>query len=146
MRIGELATAAGVTTKTIRFYEDAGVLPDPSRRPSGYRQYDHGAVDRLAFIKAAQAAGLTLAQIRGIISVRDSNGPPCHHVAALLEQHAVELEQRIAGLTTLLTQVRQLGQRATTLDPTQCHPAQVCQVIPTAEAPYRTPGCPSSTS
>lgn len=131
MRIGELAAAAGVTTKTIRFYEDTGVLPAPSRQASGYRQYDHGAVDRLAFVKAAQAAGLTLAQVRDIIAARDSSGAPCQHVAALLEQHAVELEQRIAELTALLTQVRRLGQRATNLDPAHCHPAQVCQIIPT---------------
>ncbi|WAL49881.1 MerR family transcriptional regulator [Rhodococcus pyridinivorans] len=134
MRIGELAAAADVTTKAIRFYEDTGVLPAPSRQASGYREYDRGAIDRLAFVKAAQVAGLTLAQIRDIISIRNSDGAPCQHVAELLRQHADELEQRIEGLTTLLAQVRQLGQRATTLDPAQCQPAQVCQVIPIAAA------------
>ncbi|MEV7527641.1 heavy metal-responsive transcriptional regulator [Agrococcus lahaulensis] len=140
MRIGELAAAADVTAKTIRFYETTGVLPAPTRQASGYRAYDHGAVDRIAFVKAAQAAGLTLAQIRDVISARDSSGAPCQHVAALLEQHAVELQRRISELTALLTQVRRLGQRANTLDPAQCDPALVCHVIPTAAHEGASPG------
>jgi len=140
MRIGELAAAAKVTTKAIRFYEATGVLPVPSRQASGYRDYDHGAVDRLAFVKAAQAAGLSLVQIRDVISARDSSGAPCQHVAALLEQHALEMERRIAELTAVLTQVRRLRRRATTLDHAQCHPAQVCHVIPTATPEAASPG------
>ena len=132
MRIGELAATAGVTTKTIRYYESAGVLPAPARQASGYREYDHRAVDRLAFVKAAQAAGLTLAEIVDVVSARESAGAPCAHVAAVLEQHANDLERRIAELTTLLTQVRQLSARAKTLHPDQCTPAQVCHLIPTA--------------
>jgi MerR family copper efflux transcriptional regulator len=96
MRIGELAATAGVTTKTIRYYESAGVLPAPARQASGYREYDHRAVDRLAFVKAAQAAGLTLAEIVDVVSARESAGAPCAHVAAVLEQHAHDLERRIA--------------------------------------------------
>lgn len=134
MRIGELAAAAGVTTKAIRYYESAGVLPVPARQASGYREYNHGAVDRLAFVKAAQAAGLALAEIVDVVSARDNNGAPCDHVAAVLEQHASDLERRIAELTALLTQVRQLSDRAKTLDPDQCTPAQVCHLIP---APLR---------
>lgn len=139
MRIGELAAASGVTTKAIRFYETTGVLPAPARQASGYRQYDHGAIDRLAFVKAAQAAGLTLAQITDVISARDNSGAPCRHVADLLEQHAADLERRIAELTALLKQVRRLGDRATTLNPAQCHPSQVCHLIPTADE--GTPSC-----
>lgn len=134
MRIGELAAAAGVTTKTIRFYEDAGVLPVPTRQRSGYRDYDHSALDRLAFVKAAQAAGLTLAQISDVVSARDSSGAPCEHVAEVLEQHAAELERRITELNTLLSQVRLLEKRAKTLDPDQCTPAQVCHLFPTSPA------------
>ncbi len=62
MRIGELAARSGLTAKTIRFYEQAGVLPEPARQPSGYRSYDDTALDRLRFVRAAQAAGLTLAR------------------------------------------------------------------------------------
>ncbi|AEI10785.1 MULTISPECIES: heavy metal-responsive transcriptional regulator [Cellulomonas] len=139
MRIGQLAAASGVTTKAIRFYEKAGVLPAPARQASGYRQYDHGAIERLAFVRAAQAAGLTLRQITDVVSARENSGPPCQHVVDLLEQHAGSLERRIAELTALLAQVRRLGHRATTLDPAQCHPSQVCHVIPPSDV-----GTPSS--
>ena len=130
VRIGELAGRTGLTTKTIRFYESAGVLPAPLRRPSGYREYDESAVDRLAFVRAAQAAGLTLAEIRDIIAVRDSSGAPCHHVLALLDAHAADLDRRIAELSALRADVERLRRRAGTLDPAACSPAAVCQLIP----------------
>ena len=133
LRIGELAAATGVSTKTIRFYETAGVLPAPARTTSGYRQYDASAADRLAFIRAAQAAGLTLAQIRDVISARDISEAPCHHVATLLADHAAALQARLSQLSELLEHVRWLSHRATTLDPGQCLPQHVCHAIPTSQ-------------
>ncbi|MGW1553897.1 MerR family DNA-binding transcriptional regulator, partial [Streptomyces sp. NPDC002346] len=59
MRIGELATQAGLSTKTIRFYEEAGLLPAPPRTSGGYRDYPEQAATRLSFVRDAQAAGLT---------------------------------------------------------------------------------------
>ncbi|GGN89295.1 hypothetical protein GCM10011579_084000 [Streptomyces albiflavescens] len=59
MRTGELAAASGLTAKTIRFYEQAGLLPEPPRTSGGYRDYPPQATQRLAFIREAQAAGLT---------------------------------------------------------------------------------------
>ena len=130
MRIGELAEQAGVTAKTIRFYEQAGVLPEPERQQSGYRDYSEAALARLSFIKAAQTAGLTLAQIGEVISVRETSGPPCEHVAGLLDAHALELDTRIAELTALRTEVERLRERARGLDPARCDSASVCHVIP----------------
>jgi DNA-binding transcriptional MerR regulator len=130
VRIGELATQAGLTVKTIRFYEQARVLPEPARRPSGYRTYEASAVARLRFVKAAQAAGLTLAEIRQIIAVRDRSGPPCRHVTDLLDAHAADLQRRIAELTALRAEVSRLRNRADGLDPAQCGDDDVCHVIP----------------
>jgi DNA-binding transcriptional MerR regulator len=76
MRIGVLAAQAGITAKTIRFYEDTGLMPAPARTPAGYRDYPAGAAARLAFIRDAQAAGLTLAEIRSILVIRDDGQPP----------------------------------------------------------------------
>jgi MerR family transcriptional regulator, copper efflux regulator len=132
MRIGELAARTGLTVKALRFYEQAGVLPEPARRSSGYRDYDNEALPRLRFIKAAQAAGLTLAEVRTIIAVREASGPPCQHVTALLDAHAADLDARIAELTALRAEVQQLRRRASTLDAATCSPATVCQLIPTA--------------
>jgi MerR family copper efflux transcriptional regulator len=130
MRIGQLASRAGVTVKTIRFYEQAGVLPEPARRESGYRDYDESDVPHLQFVKAAQAAGLTLAEIREVIAVREHGGPPCQHVVELLDAHTADLDRRIAELTALRADVKRLRARADTLDPSRCAPATVCQVIP----------------
>ena len=130
MRIGELAKRARTTPKALRFYEQAGLLPEPDRTPAGYRDYDEAVVARLAFIKAAQAAGLTLAEIRDVIAIRSQSGPPCQHVAALLEQHAVDLDRRIAELVALRDDVQILRARARGLDPSACSSAAVCHVIP----------------
>lgn len=134
VRIGELATRAGLTAKTVRFYEHAGVLSEPERLPSGYRVYDDSALARLRFIKAAQAAGLSLAEIRQVIAVREVSGPPCRHVAELLDTHALDLDRRIAELTALREEVLRLRGRADSLDPASCDDAVVCHVIP-AEVP-----------
>ncbi len=85
MLIGELAERSGVPAKTIRYYEDLDILPPPRRTVGGYRDYDDAAVDRLRFVRAAQAAGLTLAEIRNVVALRDDGIAPCSHVIALLE-------------------------------------------------------------
>jgi len=129
VRIGELARRAGTSARTLRFYEQAGLLPAPLRTPSGYRDYDDAAVDRLAFVRAAQAAGLTLAEIREVVAVREAQGPPCAHVVGLLDRHADELDARIAELEATRAEVRRLRERAATLDPAACVDADVCNVL-----------------
>ncbi len=129
VRIGELAERAGASTKAIRYYEQIGVLAAPARTPSGYRDYDHAALGRLAFVRAAQAVGLTLGEIRQVIAFRDLGQPPCEHVAALLQRRAAELDARIAELQQLRGELDRLAGRAATLDPQQCPPERVCHVI-----------------
>lgn len=130
MRIGELASRAGVSAKVLRFYEQAGVLPAPARTASGYRDYEPAAADRLRFVKASQAAGLTLAEIRQIVVLREQVGPPCAHVVGLLDRHAADIDARIAELAVTRAEVQRLRQRALTLDPATCGDVDVCQVIP----------------
>lgn len=89
MRIGELAETAGATTKTLRFYEDQGLLPPAERTPAGYRDYTLEAVARIHFIHRGQAAGLTLAQIKQILDIRDHGQAPCEHVRDLLDVRLV---------------------------------------------------------
>ena len=132
MRIGELARRSGLTVKTLRFYEDAGVLTEPAREPSGYRDYEARALTRLQFVRAAQAAGLTLAEVRQIITIREGTGPPCAHVTALLDRRLADLDERIAELTTMRSEVRRLRTRARTLNPTACSDDDVCHVIEVA--------------
>lgn len=130
MRIGDLARRAGVSAKALRFYEDAGVLPAPARMPSGYRDYDETALARLRFVKAAQAAGLTLAEIVQVVAVRDATGPPCGHVVEVLDRHAADLDARIGELRATRAEVQRLRERAEGLDPADCAADGVCHVIP----------------
>jgi MerR family transcriptional regulator, copper efflux regulator len=129
MRIGELAEQAGISTKAIRYYEQVGILAPPARTPSGYRSYDQMALGRLEFVRAAQALGLTLGEIRQIIAFRDHGQAPCSHVSRLLQRHAADLELRIRELQRLRGELRQLAERASTLDPERCPPERVCHII-----------------
>jgi DNA-binding transcriptional MerR regulator len=129
MRIGELASRSGLSTKTIRYYEDIGVVLPPRRSPSGYRDYDDAALDRLAFVRAAQAVGLTLGEIRSILALRDDGDTPCGHVLDLLRSRSAELDRRIAGLRALRGELRRLVERAEGLDPADCDPEGICHLI-----------------
>jgi len=68
MRIGELAGQVGVNPKTIRYYESIGVLPEPGRKSSGYRDYDESYAGRLTFIRSAQRLGITLDEVKEILA------------------------------------------------------------------------------
>jgi DNA-binding transcriptional MerR regulator len=129
MRIGELAEQAGISTKAIRYYEQIGILTPPARTASGYRSYDQATLGRLSFVRAAQAVGLTLDEIRQVIAFRDDGQAPCAHVTDLLRRHAADLDARIRELQKLRGELRQLARRAATLDPAHCPPEQVCHII-----------------
>ena len=112
MRIGELADTVSVPAKTIRYYEQIGLLPEPSRHANGYRAYDVSAADRLRFVKSAQAVGFTLAEIKEILSLRDSGEEPCGHVLALVDRRARDITDQIAALERMQADLRQLAARA----------------------------------
>ncbi len=129
MRIGELAAATGTTTKTLRFYEDSGLLPPTDRTRGGYRDYTEDAVHRLDFIRRGRAAGLTLAQIRDIIDVREAGTAPCRHVRDLFDARLTDLDQQIADLQALRETVVHLRDDAAHADPADCHPDEVCRYL-----------------
>ena len=130
MRIGELARRSGVASTALRYYEKAGLLPESQRSSSGYRAYHSDAVPRLAFIRAAQAVGLTLAEIREVIGIRDAGAAPCAHVLQLIERHRAEVRSRIRELQRLERDLDRLASQGAGVDPSQCDPAGVCKVIP----------------
>jgi MerR family copper efflux transcriptional regulator len=129
MKIGELAELAGTSVKTIRYYDRVGVLRPKQRSGSGYRLYDEDALDRYRFVRAAQAVGLRLGEIREIVALRDRGVTPCAFVAELIGRRADELDARIVELIALRDELRSLGRRARNLDPRQCDPRLICHVI-----------------
>lgn len=112
MRIGQLADRFNLNTKTIRYYEDIGLLPDPERTAGGYRLYAEADADRLRFIKTAQRLGLTLDDIREILAFKEQGETPCGYVRGLLRQHAQDLERRIAEMQALRDELLGLVDRA----------------------------------
>jgi DNA-binding transcriptional MerR regulator len=135
VRIGELAELSGVPAKTIRYYEEIDVLAAPARTASGYREYDESTLDRLAFVRAAQALGFTLGEIREIVALRDRGEVPCGHVLDLLRSRADDLERRISELQRLRSDLDGLASRARRLDPADCDTQRVCHLIGTRPAP-----------
>ena len=99
MRIGELAAQVGLNPKTIRYYEEIGVLPPPQRTPTGYRRYTAATRERLQFIVQAKAVGLTLGEIRDILTLKHTGQIPCPHVLALVAEKiaAIDVQLRTLG-------------------------------------------------
>jgi DNA-binding transcriptional MerR regulator len=120
MKIGEVAERSGVPAKTIRFWEDRCLLPVPARTRAGYRDYDRAILERLTFIRHAQAAGLTLEHIRQILDIRDEGQPPCVHVSGLIARRLAEVEARLAELARARDQLAALAIRAAAQDPADC--------------------------
>jgi MerR family copper efflux transcriptional regulator len=129
MRIGTLAAATGTTAKTLRFYEQAGLLQPPPRTSADYRDYPPHTATRIEFIHRAQAAGLSLAEIRDILAIRDQGQPPCRHLATLLERHLAEIDRRIRELEATRTVLRELARTAVTTDPTSCTQDDICRIL-----------------
>jgi DNA-binding transcriptional MerR regulator len=135
VRIGELAQATGFTTKAIRYYEGEGLLRAPVRTPSGYRVYALGDAERLEFIKKAKRLGLSLQEIRGILSLHDSREPTCLHVRALLDGKLAQIDGVLRELGEFRREVLQLRDQAGDLE--NCRPAggSICTIIERAGIP-----------
>ena len=129
MLIGQVADATGMSTRTLRFYEAQGLLDEPDRTAGGYRDYSPEVVDRVGFIRQAQAAGLTLRQIAEILDVRDGGRAPCGHVARLVDERLAEIDRRLSDLRQARTQLQQLRTRLDQLDPADCPPGEICVAV-----------------
>jgi MerR family transcriptional regulator, copper efflux regulator len=132
MKIGELGERGGVSAKTIRYYESIGLLDEPTRTESGYRTYGEADVERLRFIRDAQATGLTLAEIASVLELKGAGERSCAHTTALLHRHLVELDAQIDRLVAARHTLTELASRAESLDPAGCTDPNRCQVIETS--------------
>ncbi len=98
MKIGEVAKQSNVGIQTIRYYEREGLLTEPDRRPSGYRQYDQSVVARLRFIRRTKELGFTLAEIKELLRVWFDANTRCEHVRHRAEQKITDIEDKIRSL------------------------------------------------
>jgi MerR family gold-responsive transcriptional activator of gol and ges genes len=113
LSIGQLARAAGVTDKTIRFYEQIGVLPAARRGASGYRQYSRSDVDRLVFIRRGRTLGLSLSDLKALTAELEANN--CKSVRPRLQiivtRQLRAVKQQIAEFQALEQQLTEILQR-----------------------------------
>lgn len=106
MKIGEVAKRSGIGIETIRYYEREGLLLEPERRPSGYRQYDESTLERLEYIRRAKELGFTLAEIRELLELSFAAHAGCDHIRQRAEAKIADIEGKIRNL---LQMKRSLG-------------------------------------
>jgi MerR family copper efflux transcriptional regulator len=141
LTVGQLARATGVPAKTIRYYEQVGVLPVPRRSDAGYRHYSRHDVHRLLFMRRARALGLSLANLKALTAELDSGEcltmrPRLH---ALVTEQLHTVQQQIAECQLLERQLAQVLQRLQTPAPTSHVNGCQCLGSETTEAqePHR---------
>ena len=96
--IGDLARETDVPISTVRYYERAGLVTPDRRTDMNYRVYEDGAVERMRFIRSAQAAGFTLADVKVLLELKDGNTTKCKEVRPVIEKRLAEVETRIEEL------------------------------------------------
>ena len=127
--IGRVAKATGVAAKTIRYYEEIGVLPTPSRTAAGYRQYDESSVERLRFIRRARSLGLPLRQLKTLMSMLNGAAPPAlrPRLLGLVRGQLSTVKRQIGELQLLQRELEQVLRRP--LAPARERRAAGCQCL-----------------
>ena len=107
-KIGEVAKTAEVNIQTVRYYEQLDLLKPRGRKLSGYRLYDMHAIERLKFIKKAQALGFTLSEIKALLQLNVSHSNECNSVRKKAVDKISEVEDKIKLLNNLKKTLKEL--------------------------------------
>lgn len=111
LSIGQVAQQAGVGVETVRYYERRGLLEEPVRKPSGYRQYDDQAVAALRFIRRAKELGFTLKEIKSLLALRLDSSASRADVRAVAKAKVADIDGRIADLQRMRDALQLLVKR-----------------------------------
>lgn len=106
--IGSLAKKTGTKVQTIRYYEQIGLMPEPERTEGGQRRYCEADLDRLSFVRHARQLGFSLDAIRELLDLSDQPTRPCHEADVIARQQLKQVEQRIARLHALRTELKRM--------------------------------------
>jgi len=109
--ISELASEAGTSADTLRYYDRLGLLPPSGRTAAGYRIYDDAASRRLRFIRAAQRSGLRLEDVAALLEIWDRGSCPCGHTKELVERRLAEVDAELASLRSTRKELVELARR-----------------------------------
>src|SRR3990172_2946716 len=119
LTIGQLAKKAQVNIETVRYYERRGLLPEPPRKESGYRQYSENDVSHLLFIKRAQTLGFTLKEILELLNLRVDPDTTCGDVKRRAEAKFGVIEQKILALQKMKKALAKLASTCRGRGPTR---------------------------
>lgn len=122
LSIGQVARRVGVGVETVRFYEREGLLEEPPRRASGYRQYDEQVVKRLHFIKRAQKLGFSLKEITELLLLRVDGQHSCEEVKQATSAKITEVEQKLIELQRMRQALLQVAALCTGQGPASACP------------------------
>lgn len=114
-QIGEVARILKINPKTIRYYEEIGVIPAAQRTEKGYRVYPQAEIDRIAFVLRARALDFSLDDIGEILALREHGEAPCLYVSQLVEERITDIDARIATLNQLRLELESVHQQAQSL-------------------------------
>lgn len=101
LRTGEVAKLAGVNVETLRFYERLGILPEPPRRASGYREYPPETVNLIRFVKRAQELGFSLREVQELLDLRNAPRQATGKVPRLVQAKIDEIDHKIRDLEAM---------------------------------------------
>ncbi|MBI3839942.1 MAG: heavy metal-responsive transcriptional regulator [Planctomycetia bacterium] len=108
LTIGQLARRGGVGVETVRFYEREGLLEEPARKESGYRQYQEDVVARLRFIRRAKELGFSLKNIKELLALRVDPTMTCAEVRSRAEAKVEDVEEKIQALQRIKKALKKL--------------------------------------
>ncbi len=137
MRIGKLAQQTGVAVETLRYYEQEGLLAKPERTAANFRIYSAEHIEQVAFIRQCRLLDLSLAEIRVLLGYKATPEQACGAVNRLLDQHIVDVQERIQGLQALETHLLRLRERCP-----QEQAATECGILQGLSQPLSEPGTP----
>ena len=124
LTIGQVARSAGIGVETVRFYEREGLLEEPERRASGYRQYGEEVVRRLRFIRRAKELGFTLKEIADLLALRHDPAATRTDVRERVRAKVEDIEAKVRDLQRIRAVLLSLGET--------CHgqgPASDCPIL-----------------
>jgi MerR family mercuric resistance operon transcriptional regulator len=122
LTIGQVARRTGVGVETLRYYEREGLVEEPPRRESGYRQYPEDVVERIHFIKRAQQLGFSLKEIAELFALRVDPTTPSCEVKYRAEAKLVDIERKIEELLRMKRALEQITHLCTGQGPISACP------------------------
>jgi DNA-binding transcriptional MerR regulator len=137
--IGALAKATGVSTPTIRYYEEIGLLPPPNRTAGGQRNYDETDLSRLTFIRQCRDFGFGIDQVRVLLGLSISSDRDCVETRDIAQLHLDEVRQKLSELRTLEHRLESFVQQCT--DACAGGPGQDCVIFKDMAKPPKAESC-----